>query len=185
MASTMEQFITAYLTICREGDDVADKKELIDYCRKERIDPRMVDTWISHFDVDKNNKITLEEFCRGLGLKPAEMRSERTHLKTVQSGRSPKIPDGIEVIASTMPVPKQVEITQLFKEIASKATGNDPDMRKVANDFKAKLEERYERVWQVVILTGSYWMNFSHEPFQSLQFKLDKHVVLIWRTPNN
>nr|AAX30675.1 SJCHGC06821 protein [Schistosoma japonicum] len=43
MASTMEQFITAYLTIYRDGDEVVDKKELIDYCRKEKLDMKMVD----------------------------------------------------------------------------------------------------------------------------------------------
>ncbi|KAK4473087.1 hypothetical protein MN116_002734 [Schistosoma mekongi] len=185
MASTMEQFITAYLTICRDGDDVVDKKELIDYCRKEKLDMKLVDTWISHFDVDKDNRITLEEFCRGLGLKVNEMRTERKHIKTVQSGKVPKLPDGVELIATTMPLPVQVEVTQLYKDLLPKSGIHDADMRKVTNDFKTKLEERYERVWQVVTLTGSYWMNFSHEPFQSIQFKVDKYIILAWRTPNN
>nr|CAX72713.1 Tegument antigen (I(H)A) [Schistosoma japonicum] len=185
MASTMEQFITAYLTIYRDGDEVVDKKELVDYCRKEKLDMKMVDTWLSHFDVDKDNRITLEEFCRGLGLKANEMRIERNHIKAVQSGRVPKIPDGVEIIASTMPLPRQVEVTQLYKDLLPKSGGHEADMRKVANDFKIKLEERYERVWQVVLLTGSYWMNFSHEPLQSIQFKVDKNIILAWRTPNN
>ncbi|CAH8463008.1 unnamed protein product [Schistosoma turkestanicum] len=184
MASDMEQFITAYLTIIRDGDDVVDKNELADYCAKKNIDPKIINKYMAQFDVDKDNKITMEEFCRGLGLKTNEMRVERNHIKAVQSGKVSKIPDGVEIIASTMPLPKQIEVTQLYKDILAKA-GKEPDMRKVVNDLKLKLEERYERVWQVVTLTGSYWMNFSHEPFQSIQFKVDKNIILLWRTPSN
>ncbi|CAH8484772.1 hypothetical protein MS3_00002086 [Schistosoma haematobium] len=184
MDSPMEKFIQIYLTLIRDNDESVETSKLSESCRREKLDMKQVNDWIALFDVDKDQKITFEEFCRGLGLKQNEMRIERNHIKTVQSGREPDLPEGVKIISSTMPKPKQVEVTLLYKDIFD-GVKKDPDMNKVVKTFKSELERRYGRVWQVNAVTHSYWASFSHEPFQSIQFQYENKIILAWRTPSN
>nr|5FWZ_A Chain A, CALCIUM BINDING PROTEIN [Fasciola hepatica] len=96
---------------------------------------------------------------------------------------APTLSTDIEMIATTMSVPRQVEVTEKFKSLVTAHNGKDEEMKDVAQDMKNYMDEKYGRVWQCVILTGSYWMHFSHEPFLSIQFRYGRHICLAWRTP--
>ncbi|CAH8462675.1 unnamed protein product [Schistosoma rodhaini] len=182
--SQMEEFIRAFLEIDADSNEMIDKQELIKYCQKYRLDMKLIDPWIARFDTDKDNKISIEEFCRGFGLKVSEIRREKDELKKERDGKFPKLPPNIEIIAATMSKTKQYEICCQFKEYVDNTSRTGNDMREVANKMKSLLDNTYGRVWQVVLLTGSYWMNFSHEPFLSIQFKYNNYVCLAWRTPS-
>ncbi|CAH8832320.1 unnamed protein product [Trichobilharzia szidati] len=181
--SQMEQFITAFIEMDKDRNEMVDRQELIRYCQQNRMDMKQVDTWISRFDTDKDGKVSLDEFCRGLGLKQAEIRRLKEEHKRAKDGRVPDLPHDIDIIASTMSLSKQHEICTKFKEIMGNPPKTGEAMRDVTSKMKTYLDSEHGRVWQVVILTGSYWMNFSHEPFMSIQFKHSNNVVLLWRTP--
>lgn len=51
--------------------------------------------------------------------------------------------------------------------------------------LKQWLELHYGRVWHVLCIRGSYWMQYSHEIDCSLQFQLGSFVYLLWRTPSD
>ncbi|CAH8481346.1 unnamed protein product [Heterobilharzia americana] len=181
--STMEQFITAFIEMDKDHNEMIDRQELVRYCQQNRMDMKQIDSWISRFDTDKDGKVSLDEFCRGLGLKQSEIRHLRDEMKRAKDGKVPDLPNDIEIIASTMSTSKQHEICSKFKEIAGSTGKTGNEMREVTSKLKSYLDSQHGRVWQVVILTGSYWMNFSHEPFMSIQFKHNNHVCLVWRTP--
>ncbi|CAH8455355.1 unnamed protein product [Schistosoma bovis] len=182
--SSMEEFIRAFLEMDADNNEMIDKQELIKYCQKNRLDMRLIDPWIARFDTDKDNKISIEEFCRGFGLKVSEIRREKEELKKEKDGKVSKLPPNVEIIAATMSKTKQYDICHQFKEYIDNSSRTNNDIKEVANKMKTLLDNTYGRVWQVVILTGSYWMNFSHEPFLSIQFKYNNYVCLAWRTPS-
>lgn len=95
------------------------------------------------------------------------------------------MPEGVEIIASTMSHEKRAEVAEKFKELLAQSGGKPEEMNAVVKQLKDYLDERHGRVWQTIVLTGSYWMKFSHEPFMSLQFKVGPHIILVWRTPSN
>lgn len=183
-ASNLEFLIERFLEMDTNRDETVSRQELYDAC-KSRMSQEEIDKWMENFDADKDGNITLDEFCRGLGLKAGEMRIEKTERQESKAGRGRPLADDIEVIASTMSQEKMVEITEKFKELVAKTGGKQEEMNQVVKELKDFLDEKHGRVWQSIILTGSYWMKFSHEPFMSLQFKHGPHIVLVWRTPSS
>ncbi|RTG87885.1 uncharacterized protein DC041_0008690 [Schistosoma bovis] len=157
--SSMEEFIRAFLEMDADNNEMIDKQELIKYCQKNRLDMRLIDPWIAS-------------------------RREKEELKKEKDGKVSKLPPNVEIIAATMSKTKQYDICHQFKEYIDNSSRTNNDIKEVANKMKTLLDNTYGRVWQVVILTGSYWMNFSHEPFLSIQFKYNNYVCLAWRTPS-
>lgn len=183
--SSLEKLIELFLDLDTSRDECVDRQELINACQANKLPHEAVDEWMTKFDADDNGKISLEEFCRGLGLKCSEMRVEKTERQDAKAGRGRQLSQDIEVIASTMSPEKMVEITEKFKALLGTTSGKPEEMNNVVKQLKDYLDERHGRVWQTVVLTGSYWMKFSHEPFMSMQFKHGPHIVLVWRTPSS
>ncbi|VDQ04964.1 unnamed protein product [Trichobilharzia regenti] len=180
----LEEFIKAYLSICSEGDNVADREELTDYCRKKNLDMKLVEQWIEKFDVDKDDQISMEEFCRALGLSQKEMQIEKVHRTDSNAAKVPNVSSDFEIILSKLSKQAEYDITERVRELFGNTTENkDAEIKDISNKLKQYLDDTYDRVWQVVILRGSYWMNFSHEPFKSIQFKYGPYIILLWRTP--
>ena len=178
-----ESLIEWFMELDTNNDETVDRKELTDYYKKKGVSDAKINEWMEHFDADENGKITLMEFCRGLGLRINEIRVEQKQRAVQRAGKAPSLSADIELIATTMAQPRQVEITEKFKELVNKHNAKDEEMKDVASELKAYLDDNYGRVWQCVILTGSYWMQFSHEPFLSIQFRYGRHICLAWRTP--
>ncbi|CAH8569262.1 unnamed protein product [Dicrocoelium dendriticum] len=180
----VERLVQLFLEIDTNDDDVVDLKELRTYYGKHGIQQRNIDQWLSTFDENKDDRITFNEFCRGLGFNPNELRIERKHRIEQRNGKGPHVASDVEMISSTMSDYKIHECTEKFKHLIAKYGGNENKITEVAREFKAFLDSEYSRVWQVVIVSGSYWMHFSHEPMQSIQFKYEKYICLAWRTPS-
>ncbi|KAA0189126.1 Tegumental calcium-binding EF-hand protein 4 [Fasciolopsis buskii] len=179
----VESLIDWFMELDKNNDEKVDRNELMAAYQKHNIPAEKIDEWMKHFDADSDGKITLMEFCRGLGLRIDEMRVEQKQRADQRAGKAPSLGGDIEMIATTMSQPRQVEVTEKFKEIVNKHGGKDEEMKDVAHELKTFLDDNYGRVWQCVILTGSYWMQFSHEPFLSIQFRFGRHICLAWRTP--
>nr|ACL54849.1 tegument-associated antigen [Schistosoma mansoni] len=180
----LEEFIKAYLDVCSDGDLVAERHELVDYCKKKNLDQNLVQQWIDHFDVDKDDQISMEEFCRALGLNQSEMCIEKVQRNKVNATSTPKVSKDFEIILSKMSPQAEYDITEHVRElIGDLKEFKQPETKEISNKLKQYLDETYDRVWQVVILNGSYCMNFSHEPFKALHFKYGPYIFLLWRTP--
>ncbi|VDQ06635.1 unnamed protein product [Trichobilharzia regenti] len=169
--SQMEQFITAFIEMDKDRNEMVDRQELVRYCQQNRMDMKQID------DLGLYVLILIGEQTKLL-----RRRLKEEH-KRAKDGRVPDLPHDIDIIASTMSLSKQHEICTKFKEIIGSPPKTGEAMRDVTSKMKTYLDSEHGRVWQVVILTGSYWMNFSHEPFMSIQFKHSNNVVLLWRTP--
>ncbi|TNN07566.1 Tegument antigen [Schistosoma japonicum] len=180
----LEEFINAFLHVCADDDLVADRRELVDYCKKKQLDPNLVQQWLDLFDVDKDDQITIEEFCRALGLNQSEMCIEKVQRNKVNVAATPKVSKDIQIIISKMSPQVEYDITERVRELLSDVNNNkDADIKNISNELKQYLDNTYGRVWQVIVIRGSYWMNFSHEPFKSIQFKYGPYIFLLWRTP--
>ncbi|KAK4473075.1 hypothetical protein MN116_002733 [Schistosoma mekongi] len=179
----LEEFIKAFLHVSTD-DNVADRRELIDYCKKKQLDPKLVQQWIDLFDVDKDDRITMEEFCRALGLNHSEMCIEKVQRNKVNVAATPKVSKDFEIILSKMSPKEEYDITERVRELIGDINNNkDVEMKNISNELKQYLDTTYNRVWQVVIVRGSFWMSYAHEPFKSLQFKYGPYAFLLWRTP--
>ncbi|CAH8832311.1 unnamed protein product [Trichobilharzia szidati] len=179
----MEKFIEIFLILDTNKNGVIEKNELIRYCKKEDLDMRMVDETLKRFDTDADDKITFLEFCQGLGLNPQEMAREKKEREMMADGKAPKIDPDIEILNSSMTVQKQYEITRKFKEILKAKYTDEKSISTIANDVKKYLDQKYGGLWQVFIIDGSFWSNFSHEPFLSIQFKYENYRCVFWRNP--
>ncbi|TPP56303.1 Tegumental calcium-binding EF-hand protein 4 [Fasciola gigantica] len=204
--SSLEKMIQLFLQLDRNRDDIVDEHELRQACAEHKLPEEEVSQcqiteckfslpilwlqrWLDMFDTDRETETTnapSEEFCSSLGLRTRKkMRVEKIEREEVRAGRGRPMPEDVEVIASTMSQEKRVEVAEKFKEFLAKTGGKPEDMNLVVKQLKDYLDERHGRVWQTLVLTGSYWMKFSHEPFMSLQFKVGPNIVLVWRTPSN
>lgn len=180
----MEKLIEIFFEVDKNDDGYVDKQEMVNHCKENKLDLKMVDEWLSKCDTDKDGKISLEEFCHGFGIKLQEMQIEKKERELSTASNAPKVPDDVQILDSTMSPTKQSEAINMFKRLVSQKSGSAENMEKVSTEFKQMLEKQYGRVWHVVILCGSFWMSYSHEPFLSLQFKHGKWICSIWRTPS-
>ncbi|TGZ68809.1 hypothetical protein CRM22_004072 [Opisthorchis felineus] len=179
----IESMIDWFLEMDKNEDGLVDRKELQQFYESKNLPQNQIDEFINRFDTNDDNKITMAEFCRGLGLRMDEITNERKQRKQDRENAGKPLSGAIQIVSTTMSSQKQYDITEKFMDLC-KTHGTDSNgMKVVAKEFKAFLDNQYGRVWQCVVLTGSYWMHFSHEPFLSIQFKYDKYICLAWRTP--
>ncbi|VEL32776.1 unnamed protein product [Protopolystoma xenopodis] len=139
--------------------------------------------WFKLFDEDRDGKISLEEFCEVLGLRIEEVRE--THVGQQQSAAKLQIDSRIQVLSANMELAVQVSITdeclRLFDQLD--IFSGQADIKVATRSLKKYLDNRFSRMWHVVVLTGSFWMNYSHDDNYAIQFKCGRYVVLAWRTP--
>ncbi|CAH8462990.1 unnamed protein product [Schistosoma turkestanicum] len=126
----------------------------------------------------------MEEFCRALGLDQSEMYTEKVQRSKVNVANTPKVSADFEIILSKMSPQAEYDITERVRELVGDIKAlKESEITGLSDKIKKYLDETYGRVWQVLIIRGSYWMNFSHEPFKSFQFKYGQYIFLLWRTP--
>ncbi|TNN11878.1 Tegument antigen [Schistosoma japonicum] len=180
----MERLIEIFFELDKDNNEIVDKQELINYCQANKLDMKMVDEWLSKCDTDKNNKITFDEFCRGFGIKLNEMRVEKVERALIWDKVEPVKLTNVNIIKSTMSETKQTKVIETFDKLMQQYGNSESTLDKVSSGLKKFLEETYGNVWHVLIMNGSFWMSYSHEPFCSLQFKKNNYSCSIWRTPN-
>ncbi|KAH9595687.1 Tegument antigen [Schistosoma haematobium] len=180
----MEQLIELFFELDKDNNEIVDKQELINYCQENKLDMEMVNRWLSRCDTDKNNKITFDEFCRGFGIKLNEMRVEKIERALTWDNVTPVKPSNINIIKSAMSETKQAKVIETFQKLMQQYGADEKNLDKVSSELKKFLEETYGNVWHVIIMNGSFWMSYSHEPFCSLQFKMNRHSCSVWRTPS-
>ncbi|CAL8079831.1 unnamed protein product [Calicophoron daubneyi] len=181
--SVIEKLMNFFMEADTNKDGSLSKNELISIARKHNVDTREVDAFIERFDTDKDGNISLEEYAKGLGLNVDEVSKEmKIRLKDKSSPPKCSV-EGVTILHSTMAQSSQKEVIEKFKELIDKNGDTDEKMDTVIDELKNYLDKEFGRIWQVVILSGSFWVKFTHEPFSSIQFQYgEKRIVLAWRT---
>ncbi|KAL3307336.1 hypothetical protein Ciccas_014154, partial [Cichlidogyrus casuarinus] len=160
----LDDYIRAFVAIDRNMNNVIHMDELRMYAREQNWDNEMIKKWMNMFDENRDNQITLAEYCNVLGLHQNQIQDARKNM-----GNTKTISSEIKIINVAMPLSLQYEITNYVIRMTNQGSYNQKeyDPRQGANDLKAWLDRTYGRAWQVVIVNGSYWMNYSHEPENS------------------
>ncbi|KAA3672572.1 uncharacterized protein DEA37_0013892 [Paragonimus westermani] len=182
----IEQFMELFMELDENKDGSVDREELEAFYKQHNLNPKDIENWMKRFDANADGKITRDEFCRGLGLNLEDVlqeQKERSEQRQKDPAEKPHF-DGVEIISTSMTLKKQEEVIKKFQElIGDESAPSEEKMNDVVNELQTFLNEAYGRVWQCIVLTGSYWMKFTHEPFMSIQFRYKQnHVVLCWRT---
>ncbi|CAL8072186.1 unnamed protein product [Calicophoron daubneyi] len=175
----MEPFCEAFFCVDTDGDEKIHIRDLEDYVKRNNLDPAMVSQWKNLFDKKGTGVITLQEFCDTLGLRLADVRVQRESFRKTQAAASRLNPD-IRVIQATMPPDQQYTVSEELIRITS---DKNLTPKEVADRLKKYLEDKYGRIWDVVVSDGSCWCSFSHIPETSFFFQYHKYVYLIWKTP--
>ncbi|GAA34310.1 Tegument antigen [Clonorchis sinensis] len=185
-SNVVEELMKCFMVLDVNNDGFVSRQELTDFCQKQNLSTADIDQFLQRFDTDADGKISFEEYARGLGLTIHEVQQEKKEIDLQKSreasGEKLKF-DDVEILSTSMTWSKQEAIINKFKELVGGGEPNEEAMNNVVEQLQQFLNEEYGRLWQCIMLTGSYWMKFSHEPFMSLQFRYSgKLVVCVWRT---
>ncbi|KAA3677753.1 uncharacterized protein DEA37_0007017 [Paragonimus westermani] len=178
----IELFIDVFMLLDKANPEGVNKQELIKECQTRKLTTDQLDEWLKPFP---NDTIDLETFCKHLGFDLNSMRLEEKERAKSREESDQTVANDIEVISTTMSVVKQIDITEKFKDLVKKIGTDVNKLNTIPEQLKAYMDEKYLPGWQVIMLEGSYWMQFSHEPLTSLQFRYDSLICLVWRTPMN
>ncbi|KER23038.1 EF hand [Opisthorchis viverrini] len=185
-SNVVEELMKCFMLLDVNNDGFVSREELVDFCQKHQLNPADIDQFLQRFDVDADGKISFEEYARGLGLTIQEVQQEKkeVNLQNSREASGEKLQfEDVEILSTSMTWSKQETIINKFKELVGGGDPNEEAMNNVVEQLQQFLNEEYGRLWQCIMLTGSYWMKFSHEPFMSLQFRYSgKLVVCVWRT---
>lgn len=96
-------------------------------------------------------------------------------------GQIKELGPDVRVITADMPMPQQNQILEEVRRLTEASKRLDEGA--LVGKLKEWLQINFGGAWHVVIVQGSYWMNYSHEPNCSLQFHLGSSVYILWRTP--
>jgi len=166
--SEVEKYIELFFDIDIDRSGIVSRREMREYFAVEGMSDREIERLIKHFDLNKSGQITLDEWCTALGVSSSDI-----------DVKDPSLPEHVSLISADLHVRNQVKIVRMTEDIMSSAK----EMKDVAKDLKASLDKRFNKLWHVVIVKGQYWAYYSHEPKYSFVFKLNNHIVLVWRTP--
>ncbi|TGZ68804.1 hypothetical protein CRM22_004069 [Opisthorchis felineus] len=180
-----EKLIKLFFLLDKNNDGFVSRSELIEYYDKNGLEKRNVEEFMNRFDAYNDNKISMDEYCRVFGFYLHEAQMEKKDLKVQQaretSGSLPSF-DDVEILNSSMTWEKQEDIVNKYKELVGGGDASNERMNDAVQDLQTYLNRTYGRTWQCIILNGSYWIRYNHDPFYSLQFKHGgKNVVLVWR----
>ncbi|TPP59291.1 Tegument antigen [Fasciola gigantica] len=181
-SADLEKMIDLFLSLDKNEDGAVSMDELKAACEEKKLNMKEVQTWLARYDKNKDGTITLDEFCDGLGLNNNEMTVEKDERDYSKTAVIPKVDKSIKVIDCSMSDAKKAAITDQFIALAKEVSNNPKQMSNVATKLKRFLEGAYGQVWHVVIVSGSYWMNYSHAPLFSMQFQHGPFVCVVWRT---
>ncbi|VDD82483.1 unnamed protein product [Mesocestoides corti] len=180
----IDPFTQAFNEIDTNGDGVITKADLEEFVRRNDLgDDLLVKSWMNLFDTSNDELITIKAYRERLGLRVDEgycPKSPEPTSPEMQSYPSQTRPD-VRLISGNMPADRQSEIIEEVRRL----TNDSPKFKEaeLVAELKRWLEDRYDRVWHVILVKGSYWMHYSHEVDCSLQFHMGSHVYLMWRTP--
>ncbi|VDL95361.1 unnamed protein product [Schistocephalus solidus] len=181
----VEPFTRAFMEIDQNSDGVITKADLQRFVRKNNlVEDEMVESWMRLFDGCHTETITLSAYLDRLGLQQPKDNEPHRDTRQPNEEKSPHGSSSVRIVTVNMVPEDQAAVLQKVREITASSDNQARlDESAVTKELKKWLESRYGRTWHVIIIRGSYWMNFSHEPDFSFQFEMGPYVYAMWRTP--
>ncbi|EUB62098.1 Tegument antigen [Echinococcus granulosus] len=173
-----EELKDAYFTIDKKHSDVITIEDLENYRRENNLNEDFIQRWQKLFDPENTGVITLQRFSEVLGLSKEEDPEEDE--KAEHTPTAPEEQPEILQIAEDMEPDKQKVIFDLVKQVEETNEVNDRD---IVRSLKAKLDEKYGRLWHVLIVRGQYHAFYSYEGGNSFCFKKGPRIYIIFKTP--
>ncbi|CDS35976.1 tegumental antigen [Echinococcus multilocularis] len=173
-----EELKDAYFTIDKKHSDVITIEDLENYRRENNLNEDFIQRWQKLFDPENTGVITLQRFSEVLGLSKEEDPEEDE--KAERTPTAPEEQPEILQIAEDMEPDKQKVIFDLVRQVEETNEVNDGD---IVRSLKAKLDEKYGRLWHVLIVRGQYHAFYSYEGGNSFCFKKGPRIYIIFKTP--
>ncbi|KAL5112643.1 Tegument antigen [Taenia crassiceps] len=175
-----EELKDAYFTIDKKHADVITIEDLENYRQENNLNEAFIQRWQKLFDPENTGVITLQRFSEVLGLTKEEDQEEDEEAEHSPSATEEQ-PEILQ-IAEDMEPDKQKAIFELLKQVEENNEAND---REIVRSLKAKLDEKYGRLWHVFTVKGQYHAFYSYESGNSFCFKKGPRIYIIFKTPAN
>ncbi|KAA0197380.1 Tegument antigen [Fasciolopsis buskii] len=177
----MEDFLNLFFKIDTDYDEVIHLKDLSAYVAKNHLDTCMITRWRTLFGAESTGIIKLAKFCEVLGLRQEDALVRRQSAIHMESNKF-SLGSDVEELAADMQQVMKVKVTNETRRLLrSKGTNASP--AEYAQGLKVYLDREFGRAWHVIVVRGSFWMNFSHVRERSFQFRLKNWHFLVWQTP--
>ncbi|THD27819.1 Tegument antigen [Fasciola hepatica] len=137
--------------------------------------------WRTLFGAETTGKITLQKYCEVLGLHQEDALAHR-HSTILQESSKFSLGTDVEELAADMQHGMKINVSNEARRLL-RVKGDDECPAEYAKGLKVYLDKEYGRAWHVIVVRGSFWMNFSHVQERSFQFRLKGWHFLIWQTP--
>ncbi|CAH8450230.1 unnamed protein product [Heterobilharzia americana] len=150
-----------------------DKTELISKTLKNFLDQIFGKSWHQF-----NNNVLIKNvlhFCNDFSNKQRRQTIE-------QQSTFFKLGKDIEYIAGDMVLSQQINVSNETRSLLQEH-GSD-NTKFIAKRLKEFLDKTFSRSWHVMILNGSFWSSYSHEPGTAFHFKLKDQCFNVWKTPD-
>ncbi|CAH8454219.1 unnamed protein product [Heterobilharzia americana] len=177
----MDAFVEIFLKIDTNYDGIITRRELEEYTQENHLDPLMIERWEKLFTEEGKNYITLQNFLDVLGIAKEEFNKQRRQTIEQQSTFF-KLGKDIEYIAGDMVLSQQINVSNETRSLLQEH-GSD-NTKFIAKRLKEFLDKTFSRSWHVMILNGSFWSSYSHEPGTAFHFKLKDQCFNVWKTPD-
>lgn len=171
MSFTAEQVIELvdlWFEMDENDDGKLNRKEMRQKMKREGYSDKEIADFAKKLGLEAFGYITFEDYCVALGVEKKE-----------QKRREFKLKDEVQIVSSDMSGCMQHKIADMTEQLFAK----NSEMKDIPKALKAKLDDRFEKLWHVVIVKGQYWAYYSYEPKHSFVFRLQGYIVLVWRTP--
>ncbi|CAH8671789.1 unnamed protein product [Schistosoma margrebowiei] len=185
MIDQMDSFLDAFFALDTDNREVISLNDLSSYNKKHGLQDSFPETFLRRFDAEKTGVITLEQYCKALGLVPKQAREIRRRRTTVLLEQL--MPRDLETIYDDMDLEMKVKVMELFiDDLRESGRKTNIDMEKLdqaMQRLKEYLDTRYGKSWHIITSVNQHLGRFSYEPNTLFHFCLGRFAVLIWKTP--
>ncbi|CAL8077401.1 unnamed protein product [Calicophoron daubneyi] len=185
MTHKMDAFLEAFCALDQENREVISVEDLRRYNRKNNLTDGFPETFMRVFDSEKTGNITLEQYCRTLGLVPKQFREFRRR-RTTQLYEH-LLPPDLEIVHDDMDLEIKVKVLECFvddlRESGRRPNINVEKLDTAIRRLKEYLERRHGKTWHIIVSVNQHLAWFSYCPGYMFHFCLGRFAVLIWKTP--
>ncbi|THD26156.1 Tegument antigen (I(H)A) [Fasciola hepatica] len=173
----MDPFLKVFFSIDGDASGMITIDELQEYVETNNLEESMVTDWQLLFDPQNTGVITLENFCRTLGIAPAEAKMQRDNM-VKQNQTAPSAKNGITILHTDVTDSLKEDILKKLMELLSLLESKE----EVTFQLKKYLDDKYGRSWVVILTADSFWLQATHVTQSAYCFRTNDISCLIWRT---
>ncbi|CAH8590949.1 unnamed protein product [Dicrocoelium dendriticum] len=181
----MDAFLEAFCALDTDNKEVISLEDLRHYNEQNNLEDSFPETFLKVFDTEQTGTITLQQYCKTLGLVPKQLREYRRRRTTELLDQL--ISSDLEIVHDDMDMEIKAKILQMFVDDL-RESGRLPNvdaqkLDKSIQRLRQYLEEKYGRSWHVIVSINQQLAWFSYCPGYMFHFCLGRFAVLIWKTP--